>query len=269
MKNDEDKIAYVRRLIPDLNFENNGTARGILSKLLEEPFKIKSEDVEAVYAILWVAKINSMSKSSKAMTVKSLRQSEKIELIDLISTPSRESIRKRLHESGWEFMRFPVQRISFKSWVLNKDPIFFSYSKNSNVRKLDILEIDKIRARKVYIEPFINGEAKYSAYLYIKNKRCYIIIYNDKLNIIFDAAMSIVKINKENIQRRFTHGGIDLNAKNLKIDISREGAMDIKFDPILAREFKREDFVGINPVILHITPLTSLLYLWLFFRICG
>ncbi|MBF0619767.1 MAG: hypothetical protein HQL19_06325 [Candidatus Omnitrophica bacterium] len=53
-------------------------------------------------------------------------------------------------------------------------------------------------------------------------------------------------------------GGIDLNARNLEMDIAKEGAgAPVTFDPAMIAEFQRGDFSGITPVILKITPIDS------------
>jgi len=55
-------------------------------------------------------------------------------------------------------------------------------------------------------------------------------------------------------------GGISLNAKNMGLDITKEGqGIDMKFDPAMIAEFQRGDFSGIVPVIIRITPLRSAL----------
>ncbi|MBF0522343.1 MAG: hypothetical protein HQL24_04715 [Candidatus Omnitrophica bacterium] len=55
-----------------------------------------------------------------------------------------------------------------------------------------------------------------------------------------------------------TPGGIDLNAKNLDMNVSKEGnGIEIKFDPAMVEQFKRGDFSGIVPVIIRITPIES------------
>ena len=54
------------------------------------------------------------------------------------------------------------------------------------------------------------------------------------------------------------NGGIDLNAKHMGLDISKEGAgVRMKFDAASIAEFQRGNFSGITPVILRIIPISS------------
>jgi hypothetical protein len=53
-------------------------------------------------------------------------------------------------------------------------------------------------------------------------------------------------------------GGIDLNARNLDLNIIKDGrGVEVKFSPIIAAELQGGDFSGIVPVIIRITPITS------------
>jgi phosphomannomutase len=52
-------------------------------------------------------------------------------------------------------------------------------------------------------------------------------------------------------------GGIDFNAKNLKMGVKGD-QINIKFDPAMIEQFKRGDFSGVRPVIINITPLNSI-----------
>lgn len=51
-------------------------------------------------------------------------------------------------------------------------------------------------------------------------------------------------------------GGIDLNAKNLQMDINGE-PINLKFDPSMMAQFQRGDFSGVVPVIIQITPIQN------------
>ncbi len=53
-------------------------------------------------------------------------------------------------------------------------------------------------------------------------------------------------------------GGIELNAQNMQMDISGE-AIDVRFDPAVAEQFKRGDFSGVTPVIINITPIPNIM----------
>ena len=55
-----------------------------------------------------------------------------------------------------------------------------------------------------------------------------------------------------------TNGGIDLNARNMAMDVSGE-KLDIKFDQAMIEQFKRGDFSGVRPVIIQITPIANVL----------
>jgi len=53
-----------------------------------------------------------------------------------------------------------------------------------------------------------------------------------------------------------TPGGIDLNAKNMSLDITGNG-IEMKFDPAMVAEFRRGNFSGIVANIIRITPIKS------------
>jgi hypothetical protein len=57
-----------------------------------------------------------------------------------------------------------------------------------------------------------------------------------------------------------TEGGIDLNSKNLQMDVNGE-KIDIKFDPAMIVQFKSGDFSGVTPVIINITPISNVMSL--------
>ncbi len=54
-----------------------------------------------------------------------------------------------------------------------------------------------------------------------------------------------------------TKGGIDLNSKNMKIDVDGQ-KIDIRFDPAMIKQFQAGDFSGVRPVILNITPIVDM-----------
>ncbi len=55
-------------------------------------------------------------------------------------------------------------------------------------------------------------------------------------------------------------GGIDLNTKNMHIDVTKDGnGVKVTFDPAMLERFKKGDFTGVVPVILNITPIPSVL----------
>ncbi|MEW5895513.1 MAG: class I SAM-dependent methyltransferase [Candidatus Omnitrophota bacterium] len=57
-------------------------------------------------------------------------------------------------------------------------------------------------------------------------------------------------------------GGIDLNARNLDMDISKDGrGVEMKFDPAMIAEFEGGNFTGVVPVIIRVTPLSNPLML--------
>ena len=51
-------------------------------------------------------------------------------------------------------------------------------------------------------------------------------------------------------------GGIDLNSRSLQMDIDGE-TIDLKFDPAMAAQFQREDFSGVEPIIIQIVPVQN------------
>ncbi|NTV30289.1 MAG: hypothetical protein HGA80_09435 [Candidatus Omnitrophica bacterium] len=57
-------------------------------------------------------------------------------------------------------------------------------------------------------------------------------------------------------------GGIDLNAKKMGLDVTRDGkGVDIKFDPAQVAEFQKGNFTGVQGIILRIVPVASPLQL--------
>lgn len=56
-------------------------------------------------------------------------------------------------------------------------------------------------------------------------------------------------------------GGIDLNSRNMPMEIDGQ-KIEMKFDPALIAQFKRNDFSGVHPVIINIFPIKSILELF-------
>ena len=53
-------------------------------------------------------------------------------------------------------------------------------------------------------------------------------------------------------------GGIDLNAKNMGLDVAKDGkGIQMKLDPAMIAEFQRGDFSGVVPVIIQIVPIQN------------
>jgi hypothetical protein len=53
-------------------------------------------------------------------------------------------------------------------------------------------------------------------------------------------------------------GGIDLNAKNMGLDIAKDGkGIQMKFDPAMVAEFQKGNFAGVEGIILRIVPIQS------------
>jgi len=53
-------------------------------------------------------------------------------------------------------------------------------------------------------------------------------------------------------------GGIDLNAKNMGLDIAKDGnGIEMKFDPAMITEFQEGNFSGVQGIILRIIPIQS------------
>ncbi|MEI7999380.1 MAG: hypothetical protein WCH62_07750, partial [Candidatus Omnitrophota bacterium] len=51
-------------------------------------------------------------------------------------------------------------------------------------------------------------------------------------------------------------GGIDLNAKNMQMNVSGQ-KIDIRFNPALVEQFRRGDFSGVTPIIVNVTPIIN------------
>ncbi|MBF0489751.1 MAG: hypothetical protein HQL15_03925 [Candidatus Omnitrophica bacterium] len=67
------------------------------------------------------------------------------------------------------------------------------------------------------------------------------------------AAVSSVAKSPELIQ-----GGIDLNAKNLLMDVDGQ-TISLKFDAAMLAQFQKGNFSGVHPVIIKIAPIPSIL----------
>jgi len=53
-------------------------------------------------------------------------------------------------------------------------------------------------------------------------------------------------------------GGIDLNAKNMGLDVTKDGqGIEMKFDPAMVAEFQKGNFTGVEGIILKIVPIQS------------
>ncbi|MEI8012987.1 MAG: hypothetical protein WCI27_11020, partial [Candidatus Omnitrophota bacterium] len=58
--------------------------------------------------------------------------------------------------------------------------------------------------------------------------------------------------------KAMTPGGIDLNARNMGLDVDKDGkGVDMKFDPAMIAEFQQGNFTGVEGIILRIVPLQS------------
>lgn len=55
-----------------------------------------------------------------------------------------------------------------------------------------------------------------------------------------------------------THGGIDLDAKKMSMDVEADGPrIEMHFDPAMMTEFQNGNFTGVQGIILRIVPLES------------
>jgi len=56
----------------------------------------------------------------------------------------------------------------------------------------------------------------------------------------------------------FNPGGIDLNARNMGLDVTQEGNnIEMKFNPAMVAEFRKGNFTGVEGIILKITSIDS------------
>jgi len=56
----------------------------------------------------------------------------------------------------------------------------------------------------------------------------------------------------------WAQGGIDLNAKNMGLDVTRQGnGVNMNFDPAMAAEFQKGNFAGVEGIILRIVPIQN------------
>ncbi|MBF0619902.1 MAG: hypothetical protein HQL19_07025 [Candidatus Omnitrophica bacterium] len=54
------------------------------------------------------------------------------------------------------------------------------------------------------------------------------------------------------------NGGIDLNAKNMGLDVRKEGrGIEMKFEPDMVAEFQKGNFAGVEGIIFRIVPIQS------------
>ncbi len=65
------------------------------------------------------------------------------------------------------------------------------------------------------------------------------------------------EVDKATVSTPKKYGGIDLNSKNIQMDVYGD-KIDIKFDPAMIAQFKSGDFSGVHPVIINITPILSI-----------
>jgi hypothetical protein len=53
-------------------------------------------------------------------------------------------------------------------------------------------------------------------------------------------------------------GGIDLDAKNMGLDVIRDGkGIEMNFDPAMVAEFQKGNFTGVEGIILRIVPIRN------------
>jgi len=77
---------------------------------------------------------------------------------------------------------------------------------------------------------------------------------NGSVTIVSDEAM--IGTGSEN--KEFKYGGIDFNAKNMGLDISKEGSeIEMEFDPAMIADFQKGNFAGLEGIILRIIPIQS------------
>ncbi|MBI4309024.1 MAG: hypothetical protein HY591_01700 [Candidatus Omnitrophica bacterium] len=63
---------------------------------------------------------------------------------------------------------------------------------------------------------------------------------------------------KEDQSMTVVHGGIDLNAKKMGLDVDQEGkSVQVKFDAAMMAEFQQGNFTGVRAVIRRIVPIAS------------
>ncbi|MFH0754896.1 MAG: hypothetical protein V2A70_10055, partial [Candidatus Omnitrophota bacterium] len=74
---------------------------------------------------------------------------------------------------------------------------------------------------------------------------------NEELTVkVVDAAAS----NMDTL----VNGGIDLNARNMGLDVTRDGkGVEMKLDPAMVAEFQKGNFTGVQGIILKIVPIQS------------
>ncbi|MFH0753198.1 MAG: hypothetical protein V2A70_01380 [Candidatus Omnitrophota bacterium] len=64
--------------------------------------------------------------------------------------------------------------------------------------------------------------------------------------------------NDDAAQKIDSLGGIDLNANNMGLDVTKDGSgVEIKFDPAMVAEFRQGNFTGVEGIILGIVPIKS------------
>ena len=54
------------------------------------------------------------------------------------------------------------------------------------------------------------------------------------------------------------NGGIDLNARNMGLEVAHDGkGIEMNFDPAMVSEFQKGNFTGVEGIILRIIPIRS------------
>jgi len=71
-------------------------------------------------------------------------------------------------------------------------------------------------------------------------------------------AMAVEPVRARQAAKANPNGGIDLNARNMGLDVRGEKT-DVRFDKAIIGQFKRGDFSGVRPVIIKITPIADVM----------
>jgi len=79
-----------------------------------------------------------------------------------------------------------------------------------------------------------------------------VIAFGQRINSDGDAAMRNSYASRQDI-----NGGINLNARNMGLEVDKTKAMTVPFDPAMLAEFQKGNFTGLEAVILGIVPISS------------
>jgi len=120
-------------------------------------------------------------------------------------------------------------------------------------------EMPKKEITRFFTDNFINQLLKDTGFkLYAPLKKITVEGWYNRPWVVVAQKDFAMEVIKEVVHPTLPPGGIDLNAKNMSMDVFKEGrGVDMKFDPAIVAEFRRGNFSGIVANIIRIVPVKS------------